>query len=56
MYIYAEREKNKKVKNKFDTLQRLLPAVAGNAWPITALFSEPWHGAIPHLLSAPSLF
>lgn len=54
MDIYAEREKNK-VKNKSDTFQLFLPAIAGNAWLVPAFFSELWPGAIPHL-SAPWLF
>lgn len=56
MHIYAERERKKKVKNTFDTFQFVLPAITGNSWPLPALFSELWHGAIPHLLFAPWLF
>lgn len=56
MHIDAERERKKKVKSKFDTFQLVLPAITGNAWPVTALLSELWLGAIPHLLSAPWLF
>lgn len=57
MHIYAERKRKKKVKNKFDRFQLVLPASTGSAWPVPAPeFPELRCGAVPHLLPAHWLF